>query len=61
MAFPIGLSPIILTILAVAATKSAGLYLVVGLLAGASFILFVVQRINRRDDPRHAKRPPDHP
>src|SRR5262249_38492759 len=60
-AFLIGLSPLLLTILAVAATKSAGTDLVIGLLAGALFIFFVVRHVNRRDDPRHAKRPPEHP
>jgi len=60
-AFLIGLSPIFLTILAVAATTSSGLYLVVGLLAGASLIFVVVRCVNRRDDPRQAKRPPEPP
>ena len=33
----------------------------VGTLAGPHFIRSIVQWINRRDDPRHAKRPPDAP
>jgi hypothetical protein len=61
VAFLIGLSPIFLTILAVAATTSAGLYLVVGLLAGASLIFVVVRCVNRRDDPRQARRPAEPP
>jgi len=28
---------------------------------GAWIVLSIVQAINRRDDPRHAKRPPDPP
>src|SRR5262245_21121837 len=54
-AFLLGLSPVFLTILAVAATTPAGIYLVIELLAGASFIFFVVRGVNRRNDPRHAK------
>jgi cyanate permease len=30
-----------------------------GVLSGATFILSLTQWINRRHDPRHAKRPPD--
>jgi hypothetical protein len=60
-AFLIGLSPILLTILAVASTTFAGLYLAIGLLAGTSLIFFVVRCVNRRDDPRQAKQPPEPP
>lgn len=30
-------------------------------ITGASTVLYAVRRINRRDDPDHAKRPPDAP
>jgi hypothetical protein len=32
-----------------------------GLFLGAYAVLAIVQRINRRDDPRHARRPSDRP
>ncbi len=32
-----------------------------GLFLGACAVLIIVQQINRRDDPRHARRPSDRP
>ena len=34
---------------------------IAGILFGALFVFIVVRKINRHDDSRHAKRPPDAP
>jgi hypothetical protein len=49
------------TAIVAAATNNPTIFLFLGPLAGPWLIWHLVSRINRRDDPRHAKRPPDPP